>query len=143
MPEFYSKVCLRQLLTHTSGIPDFLEKPVYDVYNNDIYNFVKRQDKLEFDPGSKYNYSNTAFILLAMIVEKVAGISYPDYLDKTFFSPLNMKDTFVGKTKKKKRIVSSYHISGKIDDRPNYYFGDKCSVMEVRNALSSILINPS
>ncbi len=123
LPECYSNIRIRHLLTHTSGIPDFHTKPVWDVHNSDIYNFIKKQDRLEFVPGSKYNYSNSGFVLLAMIVERVGGVTYPDYLEREFFTPLEMKDTFVNRSRKKKRIVHSYHVSGKIDDRPNYFYG--------------------
>jgi CubicO group peptidase (beta-lactamase class C family) len=123
LPDCYNMVSIAHLLTHTSGIPDFHTKPVWGVNNDDIYNFIKKQDILEFVPGSKYKYSNSGFVLLAMIIDKVSGITYPEYLDAKFFTPMGMKDTFVNKSRKKKRIVHSYHVSGKTDDRPNYFYG--------------------
>lgn len=123
LPTFYSRVSLENLLTHTSGIPDFHAKPVFDVHNSDIYNFVARQKELEFEPGTEYKYSNTGFVLLAMVVEKVENISFPDYLEREFFRPLGMEDTFIGRSEKKNRIVKSYLASGEIADRANFYYG--------------------
>lgn len=123
LPFFYSRVSLKHMLTHTSGIPDFHTKPVFDVHNSDIYSFVARQKELEFEPGTEYRYSNTGFVLLALVVEKVENISFPDYLEREFFKPLGMKDTFIGRSEKKKRIVISYLASGEIADRNNFYYG--------------------
>ena len=123
LPACYQSVEIRHLLTHSSGITDFHKQPVFEVSNSDIFNFLVRQDSLEFAPGSRYSYSNSGFILLAMIVEKVSGMSFPAYLEKEFFRPLKMRSTFVNRTGPKSRIVKSYHASGKIDDRQNYFYG--------------------
>lgn len=123
LPDIYADVSVLHLLTHTSGIPDFHSKPVFDVHNSDIYNFVARQKELEFIPGTQYKYTNTGFVLLAMIVEKIEGQSYPVYMERKFFKPLGMKDTFFGRSEKKNRIVTSYLSSGEIADRNNFYYG--------------------
>lgn len=123
LPGFYEAVTIKHLLTHTSGIPDFHTAPVYDVHNTDIYNFVKRQKELEFEPGTKYKYCNTSFVLLAMIIENVSGMTYPEYLDEHIFSVCGMDNTIVGRVSGSRKFAKSYQASGEIDDRPNYYYG--------------------
>ena len=123
LPEFYDAVSIKHLLTHTSGITDCLMAPVYEVYNQDIYSFVTKQEELEFAPGTRYKYCNTAYVLLAMIIEKASGESYQEYLDKNIFSPCGMENTVVGRDLSDKKFARSYHVSGSVDDRTNYYCG--------------------
>jgi len=123
LPSFYDKVTIKHLLTHTSGITDCLTAPVYEVYNKDIYAFVKKQKELEFEPGTKYSYNNTAYVLLAMIIEKASGMTYKDYLNTNIFQVCGMDNTVVGRDLSDKKFARSYHASGSVDDRPNYYYG--------------------
>jgi len=92
-------ITVRQLLTHSSGIVDH-----YDLTNttnmkhahcSDVLNAVKNTDSTYFSPGSNYRYSNTAFCLLALIVERVSGMSYSTYLKQNIFHPLGMRNTTV------------------------------------------------
>jgi len=98
----YDSITVDNLLHHTSGIPEFLqwdEKQV-DVnqvnYNKDILAaIVKNNPPVNFKPGEQLAYSNTNYVLLALIVEKVSGMSFADYLGKNIFTPLNMLNTYV------------------------------------------------
>ncbi|GIP29404.1 serine hydrolase [Paenibacillus sp. J23TS9] len=92
------KVTLYQLLTHTSGIPDytgftdFITTMDIPVSVDDLV--AKFMDKpLEFEPGSQFAYSNSGYVLLGAIIEKVSGESYGDYLNKHIFKPLGMERT--------------------------------------------------
>jgi CubicO group peptidase (beta-lactamase class C family) len=96
-----SEVRLRHLLTHTSGIhsytdkPDFLatvSTPIKSVEDH-IHSF--RDDPFDFSPGERWSYSNSGYFLLGHIVEQVSGESYAEFLRKQFFEPLGMKDTGV------------------------------------------------
>lgn len=104
LPDIYeaieSKITIRHLLKHTSGIRD-----VYDLwslrgvtwwqqtYNNqNVLDMVKAQRDLNFPPGSEYLYSNTNYILLAAIIEKVTNQSFVDFTN-AMFAKLNMNDT--------------------------------------------------
>ncbi len=92
-----SRVTLSHLLTHMSGIPDYYDH-VGDpdgLANRDVLAFAASLDSLEFSPGTKYRYSNTAYVLLAEVVAMVSGMSYAAYLEETFFRPLGMTGTVV------------------------------------------------
>jgi CubicO group peptidase (beta-lactamase class C family) len=96
-PSYAAKVTIRNLLNHTSGIPDYvglgLERP--GLTNQDVLSALTRQESLGFPPGEKFEYSNSNYILLALIVEKVSGQPYRLFLRNGIFAPLGMKDTFV------------------------------------------------
>lgn len=92
-------ITVKELLTHSSGIPDHYDytdtKNMRHAHDSDVLNAIKNADTLYFKPGSKFQYSNTAFCLLALIIEKTSGLSYSDYLDKNIFQPAGMKHTTV------------------------------------------------
>ena len=95
------EVTLRQLLTHTSGIRDyFYEQRDLDsqltnaITTETIINEMKKYP-YDFDPGTKWHYSNSGYLLLGYIVEKVSGQSYGDFLRENFFQPLGMTNTGV------------------------------------------------
>ncbi|MEE9371528.1 MAG: serine hydrolase domain-containing protein [Saprospiraceae bacterium] len=93
---------IRQLLNHTSGIPDYLSQiPYYVAYLNDpVYKWTV-QEELEYvfnidslyKPGSLVSYSNTNYLLLGMIVEKITGKSGTQLYKEMIFDPLGMMDT--------------------------------------------------
>jgi CubicO group peptidase (beta-lactamase class C family) len=94
------EVTLRHLLTHTSGIhsytskPDFMSGVTNPVTITDLINSFKG-DPFDFDPGTKWAYDNSGYLLLGYIVEKVSGESYGDFLRENFFEPLGMTNTGV------------------------------------------------
>jgi CubicO group peptidase (beta-lactamase class C family) len=93
-------VTLHHLLTHTSGIHSYTEKPGFlenvtnTVTTAQIIDSFKN-DPADFPPGKKWSYDNSGFLLLGYIVEKVSGQAYGDFLRTTFFEPLGMKQTGV------------------------------------------------
>ena len=92
-------VTVEELLTHSSGIIDHYEltdtKSLKHAHINDVLNAIQNTDSTYFVPGSHFRYSNTAYCLLSLIVEKVSGVSYAQYLKKNIFKPLGMKETVV------------------------------------------------
>jgi CubicO group peptidase (beta-lactamase class C family) len=97
-PETWKPITLHQVVTHTAGIPNFTAFPDYAstmmLKSPPAESLKKFRDKpLDFDPGTKFNYSNSGFVLLGYIIEKVAGEPYEDYLRKNVLDPLGMKDT--------------------------------------------------
>lgn len=93
--EIAKKVKLFHLLTHTSGIPDSRRvKEQHDFYltAKDEENFapLKQTDTLQFEPGTIYRYSNPAFNGLALIIEKVSGQKWQDYISDNIFMPSGM-----------------------------------------------------
>jgi CubicO group peptidase (beta-lactamase class C family) len=106
LPELpYPGVTLRQLLTHTSGVPDVFPaytqilksgKAVAPMRGDEAVGLLaERKAPLRFAPGSAFEYSNTGYILLSQVVARVSGLDYADYLQRTFFGPLGMTHTRV------------------------------------------------
>ncbi len=94
-PAIAHQVKLYHLLTHSSGIPDSRRvKEEHDFYltAKDDENFapLKQTDKLKFEAGTKYEYSNPAFNGLALIIEKVTGRKWQDYIQEIIFQPAGM-----------------------------------------------------
>jgi CubicO group peptidase (beta-lactamase class C family) len=92
-----AQVTLRHLLTHTSGLQDYedfvVEKPGFQVTDEEVLDIVAAQTTTYFVPGTRYRYSNTGFVLLALVVEKVTGIGYDRFLEENIFEPLGMHTT--------------------------------------------------
>jgi CubicO group peptidase (beta-lactamase class C family) len=88
------EVTLQQLLTHTSGIPNYTDQPKNPMAPATM---IASIEKLPFDfkPGEKFRYSNSNYVILGDIVEKVSGQNYGDFLKRTFFDPLGMSATAV------------------------------------------------
>ena len=95
-----NEVTLRHLLTHTSGIHNFTARPgfyehVTEPISSQALIASFENDPYDFNPGEKYSYCNSGYVLLGHIIETVSGESYGEYLRKTFFKPLGMKNTGV------------------------------------------------
>jgi CubicO group peptidase (beta-lactamase class C family) len=95
-PESWNKITIRNLLSHTSGIKDFINEPTasirLDVSEEDVLKATAPRP-LNFQPGEKYAYSNTNYHLLAMVIRKVTGKWYGDFLKERIFTPLGMTST--------------------------------------------------
>lgn len=106
LPQFKNKetakaVTIRHLLTHTSGMGDFFESPDYHknaVNYKTTADFLPllESDTLSFKPGSSWQYSNSGFILLALIIEKVTGIPFSNYIENNILKKAEMTKTEVG-----------------------------------------------
>jgi len=96
-PAAWSKVTLKHLLSHRSGIPSytglpgFFEKQATVERTPEEIIALTRDMPLEFEPGAKFAYDNTGYILLGYVIEKVSGEKYADYVRKHIFEPLGMK----------------------------------------------------
>jgi CubicO group peptidase (beta-lactamase class C family) len=95
-----SRVSLRQLLTHTDGIPNYTGNVYFwQSYENGVpystAEFIARycSGELEFDPGSQYRYGNAGYSILGAIIEKVSGMGYADTISRQILEPLNMEST--------------------------------------------------
>jgi D-alanyl-D-alanine carboxypeptidase len=92
------RVSIRQLLNHTSGIHSYTASPAWratwdqDLSPDAIVAFVAK-DTFDFEPGTAYRYNNTGYVLLGMVIEKVAGQRYADHLNEVFFKPLGLTRT--------------------------------------------------
>ena len=98
----YKGITIRQLLTHTSGLPDY--QNIMDQHwdkskvanNKDIIEYLnKYAPPASFEPGTKYEYSNTGFVILASITEKVSGRDFIEFCNQEIFSKLKMNRTAI------------------------------------------------
>jgi D-alanyl-D-alanine carboxypeptidase len=92
--EFASKVTIQQLLTHTGGAGDIFG-PEFESHRKELktlQDYVNLYGKrgLEFEPGSRWEYSNYGFLLLGVVVERVSGKSYYDYVNENVYGPAGM-----------------------------------------------------
>jgi len=95
-------ITIRQLLNHTAGLPDYYEilDRTWDktkiAGNEDVLRiFAERKPAVIFRPGERMAYSNTGYIILASVVERIAGVHFSRFLEDRIFRPLGMKDSFV------------------------------------------------
>ncbi len=84
-------------MTHTSGIPDYLSLPYYGssraTPSAPLQTIARFKDLLlNFQPGEKFSYSNSGYIVLGYIIEQVSGQTYEDFLQQSIFTPLNLRD---------------------------------------------------
>ena len=111
----YPTITARQLLHHTGGLPDYItfaeeyadpEKPVTNQTVLDIF----RDDTpdVDFIPGERFAYSNTGYLLLASLVERVSGQSFGEFLAKHIFQPLGMTRSSVYRRRYAPHTISDY-----------------------------------
>src|SRR5262249_28691892 len=118
-PGYGKAITIRHLLNHTSGLEDYEELmpqsdprvPVEQIQIQDAgaLDLLKRQKSTRFTPGSKWAYSNSGYVVLGLIVQKVSARSFPDFLHDRIFAPLGMTNTVA-------------YVRGK-NDVPNRAFG--------------------
>jgi CubicO group peptidase (beta-lactamase class C family) len=91
-PEIWKEITVRHLLTHTSGIKNYGEKDINyrQDYTDEELIKVAASFPLDFQPGEKWSYSNTGYILLGYVIKKASGKFYGDYLKERVFAPLGM-----------------------------------------------------
>lgn len=119
----YEEVTVEDLLNHRSGLPNYLhfsdDKKYWDnsnmITNQDVLNIlINKKPEVAGPPSKSFSYNNTNFVLLALIIEKVTGLSYPIAMDYMVFRPLGMKNTFVMQFDKDSATVSkSYYNNGR------------------------------
>lgn len=94
-----NKVTIHHLLNHSSGIPSYTNMVEIMKYRGSMEeapeDFIKKfwKKDLEFEPGAKFKYNNSGYYLLGMIIERVSGMTYDEYLSANIFKPLGMKNS--------------------------------------------------
>ena len=137
-PEFpFEKITIQMLLNHRSGIPNYAyftdKKEIWNksemLYNTDVLKIIcNGKIDLEFRPDSKFSYCNTNYALLALLIEKISDMPFPEAMQKLLFEPLDMKSTYVFDYKKDKDTASLSYKSTweKIPyDHLDAVYGDK------------------
>jgi CubicO group peptidase (beta-lactamase class C family) len=139
-------VTIKTLLNHRSGIPNYvhyMERLGWDrsrqMTNKDVLDFIiaRRKDIQIGPPDRRFSYSNTNYALLALIIEKVTGQTFPEFMRLAFFDPLGMKDTYVFTMSDSARFLPSYFSSGRqyAFDYLDQVYGDKNIYSTVRDML--------
>ena len=96
-PEFAEAITIRHLLQHTSGIEDY--EPIYgdpfpeQILDRGVVEVIRGTESTYFPPGSEYRYSNSAYAILAVLIEDLSGMSFPAFLESRIFAPLGMNHT--------------------------------------------------
>lgn len=116
LPDFpYAGISVQNLLTHTSGLPDYMElfEQHWDrskiATNHDILEQLKlHKPDVYFRPNEKYEYSNTGYVLLALIIEQVSGASFADFMKQQIFHPLEMEKTRVYNRRYSQESIDNY-----------------------------------
>lgn len=107
----YKNITIRNLLNHTSGLPDY-QKVMDEHWDknkvagnaDNIAYLIQYHPEKHFEPGTKYEYSNTGFMLLASITEKVSGEDFIEFCRKRFFIPAKMTSTDIRTVDQKKNL---------------------------------------
>jgi len=98
-------ITIRHLLTHTSGLPDYenlmapedpdkiLEEQQLNDYQ--VLELLKREQSGKFAPGTEWDYSNSGYVVLGLIVEKASGLPLARFLEEKIFDPLGMEGTIL------------------------------------------------
>ncbi|TAE72657.1 MAG: class A beta-lactamase-related serine hydrolase [Bacteroidetes bacterium] len=133
LPELESykdkKITIRHLLRHQSGLPDYfgIDYSIlhyYKDYPNTLYNkdllyyFRDIKPKLHFKPGRRVSYSNTGYVFLALVIERISKMSYHSFVQKNIFDVLGMKDSFVYAIKNTETKIKQDTIVLKTDTIP-------------------------
>ncbi|MFN3996689.1 serine hydrolase domain-containing protein [Algoriphagus sp.] len=127
----YKGITIRQLLNHTSGLPDY--QAIMDSHwdknkvagNPDILEYLNRYSPpMIFEPGENYEYSNTGYVLLASIAEKVSGKDFVELAEEWIFKPMGMKDTRI-RTLEEKAAVKNLAAGHLKDSLGNYVNANK------------------
>lgn len=133
----YENVRIEDLLNHRSGLPNYLhlsdDKNYWDntkkITNQDVLDIlVNKKPEALSQPGKNFSYNNTNFVLLALIIEKLTGLSYPQAMKTMVFNPLGMKNTFVMEfAKDSAKVSKSYYNNGREwkYDHLDVTYGDK------------------
>ncbi|WP_138207636.1 serine hydrolase domain-containing protein [Haloimpatiens lingqiaonensis] len=114
-----SKITIHHLLTHTSGIFNYSNLPdSHKVFQRiphekaDLINMFT-SEPLDFEPGTQWNYSNTGYYLLGLLIEKLSGKAYSEFLNENIFSPLGMFNTGIDDDKNIiENKASGYYLNG-------------------------------
>ncbi|MGZ3461645.1 MAG: serine hydrolase domain-containing protein, partial [Archangium sp.] len=139
-PTHGRRITLRHLLTHTSGLKDYTRAEDYskraplELTPDEVLALVKDAPPL-FEPGAKWSYSNTGYFLLGLVIEKVSGMKYADYVEKNVFPRAGLRHTYscdvrrilpnrvAGYAVEKHQLVNAEHLGMSIP----YAAGSLCS----------------
>lgn len=118
-PAYGKSITIRNLLNHTSGLPDYEdlyvkqypktpEDKIPQIHDAEALNLLEQQTSGRFPAGTKWEYSNSGYVVLGLVVEKVCGKSFGEFLHERIFGPLKMKNTLAYENGKNKVSNRAY-----------------------------------
>jgi len=122
-PTYGSKITIRNLLNHTSGLKDYEDlipaSTDGQVSDQDVLHLYEAQSSGDFEPGTQYRYCNGGYVTLGVIIARLSGQSYPDFLRDHIFTPLTMANTvaYVNGTNQVSNRAYGYTADGSTFDR--------------------------
>jgi CubicO group peptidase (beta-lactamase class C family) len=97
LPDAAAEITIRHLLTHASGLIDYEDlldgETSRQLRDSDVLSLLEAEDRLYFPPGTRFRYSNSGFVVLALIVARAAGADFASFLRERIFQPLRMRNT--------------------------------------------------
>ena len=137
----YYGITIKMLLSHRSGLPNYLYfmDSIWDKHkemtNEDVLNaMVQHHPAIHSAPDKHFEYCNTNFMLLALIVEKITGQVFPDYMKQNVFAPLGMNDTYIFSIKDTANYIPTWSVSKPFPIDPyDCTYGDKNVYSTVRD----------
>lgn len=120
-PDYGKGITVRNLLNHTSGLPDYEDlmgdkySPQVQIQDAEVLDLLKRATATKFTPGSRWEYSNSGYVLLGEIVTRVSGMPFAAFLRARIFIPLKMNGTVAyqkGKTEVRNRAFGHTFVRG-------------------------------
>ena len=137
----YRGITIRMLLSHRSGLPNYLYfmDSIWDkqkeMTNEDVLNaLIIHHPAIQLPPDKRFQYCNTNFLLLALIIEKITGQPFPEYMKKNLFEPLGMNDTYVFSIKDTANYNPTWSVTKPfVMDAYDCTYGDKNVYSTVRD----------
>lgn len=121
LPQYDSTITLRHMINHTSGLRDYLNlfplagrDDYHPISHDQILSMMSRQRALQFQPGEQYKYSNTAYMLLAQVVERAGGKTFGEMTRERIFNPLGMDGSLMYENREE--IIPNRAIGYDLDD---------------------------
>ena len=119
-----NEVTIYQLLTHTSGIHDYSSQPNFEMTNpvtpQALLDIIKKLP-YDFNPGERYLYNNSGYVILGYIVSQLSGKTLSEYLNETFFKPLGMKNTGIYETNiALNNEAQGYSVNGEVVKKADF-----------------------
>lgn len=125
----FADVSIEHCLTHTSGLPDYISlfeehwDPCTIATNEDVLRLLREyKPPMHFPPGIRYEYSNTAYVLLASVIEKASGMQYGDYLRHEVFKQAHMKQSTIFHRRRAESSLSFLSYGYIYDDQNDQFY---------------------
>ncbi|MCI5687134.1 MAG: beta-lactamase family protein [Emergencia sp.] len=128
-PPFCKKITVRQLMCHQSGIKEYFDDSTWQQWSQaakadtkDMLEIIKTFDVLDFEPGSRYSYSNSAYVMLGAIVEQLSGMPFGKFLEEKILKPVGMLQSFAPDTMDQRpaSLIEGYELQpdGSFEKQP-------------------------